>query len=110
MQKYIFYKLRFFHSSPTSVISGGQEEKIIKRLSKNERSEFKLDLFIKQVLIGNILGDVYMRRYSNKANTRIVFRQGYNNSSYLLHLYDLFKTFVTRLFLWIKRQEKLSTI
>ena len=85
MQKFIFVKLRFFHSSFVHPI---------KRLSKNERSEFKLDPFLKQVLIGNILGDVYMRRFSIKANTRIVFRQGSNNSSYLLHLYDLFKSFV----------------
>ena len=35
-----------------------------------------------------------MRRFSNKANTRIIFRQGSANTEYLLHLYNLFKQFV----------------
>lgn len=64
-----------------------------KRLNKLERSNFKLDDTLKQVLIGNILGDVYLRRFSVNANTRIVFRQGSVNTDYLLHLYDLFKKY-----------------
>ncbi len=36
-----------------------------------------------------------MRKFSIKNNARIVFRQVSKNSSYLLHLYDLFKPFVT---------------
>jgi hypothetical protein len=35
-----------------------------------------------------------MRRFSDKANTRLVFRQGAKNTSYLLHQYDLFKEYV----------------
>ena len=42
---------------------------IKKRLNKIERSNFYLDDFLKQVLIGNILG--YMRIFSVNANTRI---------------------------------------
>jgi hypothetical protein len=47
------------------------------------------------VLVGNILGDVYMRRFSSNSNVRIVFRQGSKNTSYLLHLYSLFQEFVS---------------
>ena len=65
-----------------------------KRLTKVERLEYKLDNYLKQVLVGNLLGDVYMRRFSNKSNSRIIFRQGSINKEYLLHLYDLFKDFV----------------
>lgn len=36
-----------------------------------------------------------MLRFSNKANVRIVFRQGSENGSYLLHLYSLFQEFLT---------------
>ena len=57
--------------------------------------KFKLDSYLKQVLVGTILGDVYMRRYSKKANVRIIFRQGSIHSSYLLHLYNLFQEFVS---------------
>jgi len=35
-----------------------------------------------------------MRRFSEKANVRIIFRQGSINASYLLHLYNLFQEFV----------------
>nr|YP_010170446.1 LAGLIDADG homing endonuclease [Phanerochaete carnosa]QRZ60427.1 LAGLIDADG homing endonuclease [Phanerochaete carnosa] len=35
-----------------------------------------------------------MRRFSIKANTRLVFRQGSINAGYLLHLYSLFQKFV----------------
>jgi hypothetical protein len=36
-----------------------------------------------------------MRRFSSKANVRVVFRQGSVNSSYLLHLYSLYQEFVS---------------
>jgi LAGLIDADG DNA endonuclease family len=75
-----------FHSSSSNYV---------KRISNSERSKFKLDFYLKQILIGNILGDVYMRRFSEKANTRIIFRQGSINASYLLHLYNLYQEFVT---------------
>ena len=65
-----------------------------KRLTNLERSKFILDHHLKQVLVGNILGDVYMRRSSIKSNTRIVFRQGSINAEYLLYLYSLFRHFV----------------
>ena len=60
-----------------------------------ERSKFTLSDYLKAVLVGNILGDVYMRRFSAKANTRLVFRQGSINAEYLLYLYSLFQHFVT---------------
>jgi LAGLIDADG DNA endonuclease family len=45
----------------------------------------------------NILGDLYLlrRKFSPKANVRLVFRQSFVNSSYLFHLYKLFQDFVT---------------
>lgn len=76
---------KFFHISTV---------KLKKRLTKEERLVFKLDDHLKQNLIRNILGDVHMRRFSDRANARIIFRQGTNNSQYLLHLYDLFQHFV----------------
>jgi hypothetical protein len=36
-----------------------------------------------------------MRRFSEKANAIIIFRQGSINASYLLHLYNLYQEFVT---------------
>jgi hypothetical protein len=77
---------RFFHSTSPN---------LKKRISNEERAKFQLDPFLKQVLVGNILGDVYLRKISRKANVILVFRQGSVNSSYLFHLYYLFQKFVT---------------
>jgi len=82
----IYCLTKSFHSSTSNYV---------KRISNSERSKFKLDFYLKQILIGNILGDVYMRRFSEKANARINFRQGSINASYLLHLYNLYQEFVT---------------
>lgn len=86
MHNSIFCLTKYFHSSASNSI---------KRISNAERSKFKLDSNLKEILIGNILGDVYMRRFSEKANVRLIFRQGSTNASYLLHLYSLFQEFVT---------------
>jgi len=64
------------------------------RLTRAERARFSLNDFQEQVLIGVILGDLYMRKSSKVANTRLVFRQGSVHSAYLLHLYKLFQVFV----------------
>jgi hypothetical protein len=92
------FNTRIFHSTSPN---------LKKRISNEERAKFQLDPFLKQVLVGNILpakhcwvavallGDIYLRKFSPKANVRLVFRQGSVNSSYLLHLYNLFQEFVT---------------
>ena len=64
-------------------------------MNKAERQNYELDDYLRQVLVGNILGDVHMRRFSENSNVRVVFRQGSINASYLLHLYELFQKFVT---------------
>ena len=35
-----------------------------------------------------------MRKFSDKANARLVFMQGDKNASYLLHLYNIFQEYV----------------
>jgi hypothetical protein len=76
-----------------NITSFGQRKK---RLTKLERSRFYLEDHLKEILIGNIMGDLYMRRFSKKSNTRIIFRQGSNNSEYLFHLFDLFEKFTLK--------------
>lgn len=66
------------------------------RLTRSERLEYKLSDYLSQVLVGLILGDLHMRRYSSTANTRLVFCQGKNNEQYIIHLYELFKEFVSQ--------------
>jgi hypothetical protein len=52
------FLIKSFHTSKSNNI---------KRLNKEERTKFNLDEFLKQVLIGNLLGDIYMRRSSDRA-------------------------------------------
>ena len=49
-----------------------------------------------------MVGVIYIKIFSVKANTRIIFRQGSINSDYLFHLYDLFKEFT---FLVLRSQQ-----
>ena len=63
---FVFTKKNFFQSSTFK----------LKRLSNKERSEIQLEDKLKEILIDTILGDAYIRKFSNKSNTRIVFRQG----------------------------------
>ena len=83
----LYFLPRYFHSNTINLKS---------RLTNLERSKYNLDDFLKQVLIGNILGDIHMRRFSNTSNTRLIFRQGSKNSDYLLHLYELFKKYTLK--------------
>nr|pir hypothetical protein 242 - Allomyces macrogynus mitochondrion [Allomyces macrogynus] len=64
------------------------------RLTQFERAQFKLTPYLKEVLVGLILGDLYMRRHSPTANARLQFRQGFLNHAYLSYLYNLFIVYV----------------
>ena len=66
------------------------------RLTKAERQNYNLSNYLGEALIGLILGDAHMRRYSSNGNARVVFGQGENNSEYIKHIYELFKDFVSQ--------------
>jgi LAGLIDADG DNA endonuclease family len=64
-----------------------------KRLTKEERESFNLSPELKQILIGNILGDLCLQKQTPNSNVRLLFEQGSINQKYLLHLYLLFKNY-----------------
>lgn len=66
------------------------------RLTRSERLEYNLSDYLEQVLVGLILGDLHMRRYSPTANTKLVFCQGEGNERYIKYLYELFKEFISQ--------------
>lgn len=78
-----------------------QEEKnkkvITKRLTNIEKSKFKIEGFLKEVLIGNILGDAHMRKFNinegAKGSARVRFLQSLAQSDFIYHLYELFKDY-----------------
>jgi hypothetical protein len=67
------------------------------RLSNSEKNSYQLSEFLKQVLVGKLLGDAHMRKYNtsenSKSNARIIFLQSLEQSELIYNLYELFKDF-----------------
>ena len=63
------------------------------RLTKAERSLFTLSSDLKEILIGLILGDLFIEKQKACINVRLVFKQGVVHTEYLQHLYELFGDF-----------------
>jgi hypothetical protein len=65
------------------------------KYKKEYKDQMKLSPFLKQALIGLILGEVYASRPKAHYNTRLVFDQSKEkHSDYLNYLYSLFEPFV----------------
>jgi hypothetical protein len=65
------------------------------KYKKEYKDQMKLSPFLKQALIGLILGDVHASRPKAHYNTRLVFDQSKEeHSDYLNYLYSLFEPFV----------------
>jgi len=47
----------------------------------------------KQIIVGLILGDLNVQKQTKNSNVRLCFKQGLVHKDYLMHLYDLFKTY-----------------
>ena len=63
------------------------------RISNLERNNFILPLNLKEILIGLLLGDLYIQKYTKNGNTNLQFEQGLVHKDYIFHLYDLFKDY-----------------
>jgi hypothetical protein len=62
-------------------------------LTKLERSQFTLSDELRQILVGLLLGDLCGQKQKTYVNARLFFAQGLVHEDYLLHLYELFKTY-----------------
>src|SRR6266576_598481 len=49
--------------------------------------------FLDEILIGSLLGDLYVNKRSNNANSRLEFKQSIKNRIYIEHLYSLFQDY-----------------
>lgn len=63
------------------------------RLSNLERATIILPQNLKDILIGLILGDLYIQKLTKNGNPNLQFEQGLVNKDYMFHLYDLFKDY-----------------
>jgi hypothetical protein len=63
-------------------------------LTQKERSNFILFPQLEEILVGLILGDLCLSKRSELTlSVRALFKQGIIHKDYLMHLYELFKTF-----------------
>ena len=63
------------------------------RFSNLERNSFILPQNLKEILIGLLLGDLYIQNFTKNENTNLQFEQGLVHKDYIYHLYDLFKDY-----------------
>jgi hypothetical protein len=61
------------------------------RGQEKERSQFTLSDELKQILVGLLLGDLFVNK--RHINARLSFKQGVVHIDYLMHLYELFKIY-----------------
>jgi len=62
-------------------------------LTKSQRLQIVLPENLKSILVGLLLGDLYAQKQKNGVNVRLCFEQSIVHKDYLLHLYELFKSF-----------------
>jgi hypothetical protein len=62
-------------------------------LTKAEQSQFTLSADLKNILVGLILGDLYIQKSKGCVNPTLRFEQGLVHEDYLFPLYELFKNY-----------------
>jgi LAGLIDADG DNA endonuclease family len=63
------------------------------RLTKVEKEAFSLSQELKDITIGLLLGDLYVRKQKLGVNASLSFRQGIVHEDYLNHLFKKFQDF-----------------
>jgi len=64
-----------------------------RRLTRAERAEFILPAGLKDILVGLMLGDLYVQKQTKSVNVRLLFAQSTVHKDYLYHLYELFSIY-----------------
>lgn len=62
-------------------------------LTKAERSLLTLSSDLKEILVGLILGDLFIHKQKTSVNVRLEFTQGMLHIEYIQHLYELFSKY-----------------
>jgi hypothetical protein len=62
-------------------------------LTKAERSQFTLSDYLTEILVGCIMGDLYVKKQKGGLNPALRFEQGIVHKDYLFHLYALFNSY-----------------
>jgi hypothetical protein len=90
----IFSELLIFSPLASALVPIKPADYKPNRLTKAEQSQFALSEDLKNILVGLILGDIFI--YKACANARLCFKQGLIHKDYLEHLYELFKNYCSK--------------
>jgi LAGLIDADG DNA endonuclease family len=63
------------------------------KLSRKERAAVTLPQNLINILVGLILGDLTMQKFTKNGSPNLQFEQGLVHKEYIFHLYDLFKDY-----------------
>jgi len=63
------------------------------RLTKLQQSQFALSEDLKAILVGLLMGDLFMQKRTVNSNPILYFEQGLVHKDYLFHLYELFSSY-----------------
>ena len=70
-----------------------------KRLSKDERSQLKIESPLNDIIIGLLLGDGHIQKRSSKGNSRFIYGQSstrLQHLNYFKHVLEIFKPYVSK--------------
>ena len=62
-------------------------------ITRAERLQCSLPQNLQDILVGLILGDLYIQKQKRSVNVNLRFWQGAVHKEYLMHLYDLFQIY-----------------
>ena len=92
----LYYSYSVLFNSPVKS-NEKNNNKVTKRLTKNEKNKFKFYSFLKDILIGMILSDDHLRKFSilptSFCNARVIFAHSLKQADFLYHLFYLFTSF-----------------
>lgn len=62
----------------------------------SNKAHLTLPFNLHEIIIGSILGDLFIEKPNKNCNTRCVFKQSIINKDYIEHLYELFEKFCNK--------------
>ena len=66
---------------------------VVRLYRKSANYDLELNVELKEIIIGLMLGDLFAEKRNPNSNTRLQFKQSVKNKVYIDHLYSIFKNY-----------------
>jgi len=70
---------------------------VVRLYRKSANYDLELNVELKEIIIGLMLGDLFAEKRNPNSNTRLQFKQSVKNKVYIYHLYSIFKNYCNSL-------------